>query len=307
MFGNLVSERDTFRFDNEDYLESRYANKTFWIAEAIAIWGAVESRNAGKQAQRLAEEGGAMSQAASYANAADVEALGALNAGAITGAAKNNASMYREIGYANAQAIADATLHNLQMSKIEHDEEQLLHRREEKWHAGNIRAMVGSSGVMVNNGSALAYLNSEVTKGLQERDFLNKRALYTMIGDVEDGLRTSLLTVKSANLNARVTEQNAALQANVAISEAMARGAAMRRQGDISAAVGVANGQAAYYGGQAAAIGAIGNAAGSFQNTYQGWKNSSGTSSTGVVAGSFSTSSSSSSGFSNWMSNYAGP
>ena len=306
MFGNLVSERDTFRFDNEDYLESRYANKTFWIAEAIAIWGAVESRNAGKQAQRLAEEGGAMSQSASYANAADVEALGALNAGAITGAAKNNASMYREIGYANAQAIADATLHNLQMSKIENDEEQLLHRREEKWHAGNIRAMVGGSGVMVNNGSALAYLNSEVTKGLQERDFLNKRALYSMIGDVEDGLRTSLLTVKSANLNARVTEQNAALQANVAISEAIARGAAMRRQGDISAAVGVANGQAAYYGGQAAAIGAIGNAAGSFQQTYSNWKSSSGTASSGIVAGSVSQSSSSS-GFSNWMSNYAGP
>ena len=304
MFGNLVSERDTFRFDNEEHLESRYANKTFWISELISIWGASESIQAGKQAQRLAEEGGAMSQAASYANAADVEALGALNASAITGAAKNNASMYREIGYANAQAIADATLHNLQMSKIEHDEEQRLHRREEKWHAGNIRAMVGSSGVMVNNGSPMAYLNSEITKGLQERDFLNKRALYSMIGDVEDGLRQSLLTVKSANLNAQVTEQNAALQANVAISESIARAAAMRRQGDISAAVGVANGQAAYYGGQASAIGAIGNAAGSFQNTYLNYRNNSGSGSSWNSQ--FSSGNGSFSG-SNWKAGYAGP
>jgi hypothetical protein len=304
MFGNLVSERDSFRFDNEDHIESRYANKTFWISEIIAIWGAVESHNAGKQAQRLAEEGGALSQAASYANAADVEALGALNAGAITAAAKNNASMYREIGYANAQAITDATLHNLQMSAIENDEEQRLHRREERWHAGNIRAMAGSTGVMVNSGSPMAYLNSEITKGLQERDFLATRAQYAMMGDASDGLRKSLLTVKSANMNARVTEQNAALQANVAISESIARAAAMRRQGDISAAVGVANGQAAYYGGQASAIGAIGNAAGSLQNTYLNYRNNSGT---GSSWNSQFSSGNGSFGGSNWKAGYAGP
>lgn len=304
MFGNLVSERDSFKFDNEEYIESRYANKTFWISEIISIWSASESMKAGKEAQRLAEEGGALSQGASYANAADVEALGALNASAITGAAKNNASMYREIGYANAQAITDATLHNLQMSRIENDEEQRLHRREEKWHAGNIRAMVSSSGVQVNTGSPLAYLNSEITKGLQERDFLNKRAMYSMIGDAEDGLRQSLLTVKSANLNAQVTEQNAALQAKVTISESIARAAAMRRQGDINAAVGVANGQAAYYGGQAAAIGAIGNAAGSFQNTYLNYRNNSGSGSSWNSQ--FSSGNGSFSG-SNWKAGYAGP
>ena len=241
---------------------------------AANIFGAASAASGAKEAQRLAEEGGKMSQAASYANAADVESLGALNAGAITGAAKNNASMYREIGYANAQAIVDATMHNLRMAKIENDEQQRLHIRDERWHAGNIRAMAGSSGVMVNSGSPLAFLNSEITKGIQERHFMEHRDAWTMLGLTDDGLKRSLLTVKTANWNAKVTEQNAALQANVAMSEAIARAAAMRRQGDISAQVGVANAQAAYYGGQAAALGGLSNAVSGAATAYTSWKNS---------------------------------
>ena len=275
MFGNLVSERDTFRFDNEEYIESRYANKTFWISEIISIWNASESYKAGKRAQRLAEEGGALSQSASYANAADAEALGALNASAIMGAASNNATMSRELGYENAQAITDATLHNLQMYKMQSDEQIRQHDRQMKWNAGEIRAIVSSSGVMVNGGSPQAFLESQITAGLQDRRFMMERDMYTMIGTAEDGLRQSLLTVKTANMNAQVMESNAALKAQVTIAEATAQAAAMRRQGDISAAVGVANGQAAYYGGQATAIAAIGNAAGYAGQAYSAWKSSS--------------------------------
>ena len=267
------------------------------VGTAANLFGAASAASGAREAQRLAEEGGQMSQAASYANAADVESLGALNAGAITGAAKNNASMYREIGYANAQAIVDATMHNLRMATIENDEQQRLHIRDERWHAGNIRAMASSSGVMVNSGSPLAFLNSEISKGIQERDFLNKRALYAMVGMAEDGLRQSLLTVKSANLNAKVTEQNAALQANVAMSEAIARAAAMRRQGDINAQVGVANGQAAYYGGMSAALGGLSNAASSASTAYTSWRNNSVGPTLPSPYGSFNS----------WMTNYAGP
>jgi hypothetical protein len=217
-------------------------------------------------------EGGKLSKEASYANAADAEALGSLNAGAITRAASTNAAMYSEIGYANANAIAQATQHNLGMYQIQSDEEQKQHRRGEKWHAGEIRAMASGSGIAINSGSPLAYLQSEITKGVEERFYMGRRDALAMIGIGEEGLTKSLLTVKSANYNANITIQNAALKANVTIAEAMAQAAAMRRQGDISEQVGVANAQAARSQGQAAAISGISNAVSSATNAYSTWK-----------------------------------
>lgn len=244
-----------------------------FIQTGLSIFGAVSAKNAGDEAAELAMQGGELSKGASYANAADAERLGAINAGAITGAAKNNAEMMRTIGYANAQAIADSSIHNLRMYNIQSQEEIRLHKREERWHAGEIRAMQGSSGVMVNSGSPLAYLNAEIEKGIEERHYMQTRDAWAMLGLAEDGLRQSLLTVQSANYNAKVTQDNAALQASVTIAEATAQAAAMRRQGDISAQVGVANAQAARSMGTAGALSAIGNAAGYAGNAYAAWKN----------------------------------
>lgn len=238
----------------------------------LSLLGASKADKAADRAYELAMEGGSLSRDASYANAADVERLGAVNAGAITKAAYNNALATREIGYANAQAIADATLHNVQMYKIQSDEEIRLHKRDERWHAGEIRAMMSGTGVMVNSGSPLAYLRSEITKGIQERHFMEYRDAWTMLGLTDDGLKQSLLTVKTANWNAKITQDNAALQAGVVMAEAVAQAAAMRRQGDISAQVGVANAQAARAQGQASALGAIGSAIGYAGNAYSSWK-----------------------------------
>lgn len=260
------------------------------IQTGLSIFGAVSANDAGNEAAELAMQGGELSKGASYANAADVESLGALNAGAITGAAKNNADMMRTIGYANAQAIADSTLHNLRVYSLQSQEQIKLHRRDERWHAGEIRAMQGSSGVMVNSGSPLAYLNAEITKGIEERQFMQTRDAYAMLGMADEGLKRSLLTVQQANYNAKVTQDNAALQARVTIAESVAQAAAMRRQGDISAQVGVANAQAARASGTASAIGAIGSAAGSLGNAYSSFVSSNPTP-----------------GFNNWMSTYAGP
>ena len=292
-----MEDRKAFRWDDEEFIEAKYDSKCFWIAAAVGIaaslYGASQASAAGERAEELMMEGGALSKAASYANAADAEALGARNAGAINKAAANNAQMGREIGYANANAIADATLINLKLYSLQSNEEVRLHRREEKWHAGEIRAVVSSSGFAVNSGSPLAYLQSEITKGLQERTFMQQRSAHTMIGMADEGLTSSLLTVKTANYNAKVTQDNAALQASVAIATATAEAAAMRRQGDISALVGVANAQAARAQGSAAAISAIGSAVGYGASAYQSWSSSQ---------------SPASSTYGNWSStSYAGP
>jgi len=245
------------------------------VGIGVSLLGAAQSASAAKKAERLALEGGALSQAASYANAADAEALGALNAAAITGAAENNAAMTLEMGYANAQAITDATLHNVKMYAIQSNETIKQHVREERWMAGDIRAVLSGSGVMVNGGSPMAYLQATVKAGIQERDFMQRRDALTMIGMAEDGLRQSMLTRKEADLSASVMRSNAALQAQVTIAEATAQANAMRRQGDISKQVGVANAQAAYYGGMSNAIGAIGSAARYAGSAYSSWKASS--------------------------------
>jgi len=238
----------------------------------LGIIGASESAKAGRKAERLMMEGGALSQWASYANASDREALGALNASAITGAAANTAAGMREVGYANGIEILEKEFQNLQMYKMQSDEELRLHRMGERWHAGEIRARMSGTGVLVNSGSPMAYLRSEIVKGLQERRFIQTRDAYTMLHMGKDALRGSLLTVKTANINAQITEENAALQASVAMAEALADAAAMRRQGDISAAVGVANGQAARSAGYGAALSAIGNALPAANTLYQSWR-----------------------------------
>ena len=279
----MMQDRQPFRFDDEEQIEAKYGNKCFWVGAVIgaaaSLYGASQSQKAGEEAEELMMEGGALSRSASYANAADALSLGSLNAGAINKAAANNARMGREIGYANANAIATATVQNLNLYKIQSDEQLKLHRREERWHAGEIRAMIGGSGVQVNGGTPLAYLQSEITKGLEERQFMAMRDSYSMLGMADEGMKSSLLTVMTANYSAKVTQDNAALQASVAMAEATAQAAAMRRQGDISAQVGVANGQAARAQGSAAAISAIGNAVGYGASAYKSWSSSQATTS----------------------------
>jgi hypothetical protein len=242
------------------------------IGAGASAAGAAASIAQGERAFELMKEGGELSKAASYANASDAERIGALNAGAITKAAYNNALATRDVGYSNAKAIASSSLHNLGMYQIQSDEDQRLHRLEERWHAGEIRAMMSGTGVQVNTGSPLAYLRSEITKGIQERQFMLTRDQWTMVGMGADDLKKTLLTVKTANWNAKVTEENAKLQAGVVMAAAVAEAAAMRRQGDIAAAVGVANAQAARAQGNMAAIGAISNAVGYAGDAYSSWK-----------------------------------
>lgn len=231
-----------------------------WLAAGQLILGGlgtISSISAGNEAAAKAEEGGALSKNASYANASDRINIGQINAGAAVSAAANTAMGMREVGASSADALLEAGFHNLRMYDMQSKEELRIHRMQEKWHAGEIRARLSGTGIQVNSGSAMAYLRSEITKGLEERRFMETRDAWTMLGIAEDSLRRSLLTVKTANINAAITQENAALQAGVMMAEAMADANAMRRQGDIAAAVGVANGQAARASGYASAIGSL--------------------------------------------------
>ena len=223
------------------------------------------------EAARKAEEGGKLSAAASLANASDREKLGAINASAITSAASNTAEGMREVGYANAIAISEAALHNVKMYEIQSEEEIRLHTMGERYHAGDIRARMASTGIQVNVGSPMAYLRSEIQKGIAEREYMETRDAYAMIGIADDGIRKSLLTVKTANINANITEKNAALSAQVTMAEAAADAAAMRRQAAILEQVGAANAASARAAGFGSAAGSLMAGIKSLNNAYNNY------------------------------------
>ncbi len=247
-----------------------------YVQAGIAFFGFLSSMSASKKAQALAEEGGRLSKEASYLNANDVEYLGAVNAGVINQMAAKNAAGIRDVGYANALAIAEATHQNLWLHQLQTQEELRIQERDERWHAGEIRAMTASTGIAVNGGSPVAYLKAEIAKGIQERRFMELRGNLTGLRIADDGMKKTLLTVKSANWDAKIIQDNAALKAEVTMLEALAQAASMRRQGDISEMVGVANAQAARANGMSAALGYLskgigyaGQAYASFQTPSQ--------------------------------------
>ena len=250
------------------------------VGQAIlALKGASDASRAAEEAEAMAMEGGALSKEASYANAADASRLGRMNASAINAAAQNNANVARSIGEANALAIQKSTLRNLQLQGLESNENLRRLEREGRWQAGEIRAMQAAGGISINSGSPLAYLNSEVSEGIRSRQFEAMKGIYTMLGMAEEGLTSSLLTIYSSQRNADVMEKNAAMQAEVTIAEADMQAAAMMRQGDIMAQVGVANASAARYQGQAATLSALGNAFSHGAQAYNAWQGATDTSS----------------------------
>lgn len=242
------------------------------IKIGTTIFGFLSQRKAAKQSQQSNQVNAQLQYSANYANAQDALMVGRASAGAVAAAGANNAKMAIYLGYENGSAINEATLHNQELLQIDRDRQWKTHEREEKWHAGSLRAMMGGSGVSTNVGSPMAFLQAEIKAGIEERQFNQDRNLRIAINAAEEGLTRSLLTVKEAKINAQVMRANASAQAGAIMAGATAQANAYRRQGDIALQVGNANAQAAYLNGQANAINTLGSLAGTAGKLYTDWK-----------------------------------
>ena len=227
-----------------------------WLIGGATAGAALYS---GYKSRKAYEEGGEAARDAAYANAGDLRDLAAFNAGGYREAGAVNANAIRTVGEANALAVERATDRNLFMYGITAMEDRRRHILQERTTAGTIRAMAGSSGVQSNTGSPLHYLNAQVDLGIRERRFGDLKAYWTLRNMREEGEDRAGVIRLTADQQASVTEYNANLQAEMAYAEAMRQAQAMERSGDVQAAVGAAQGAAAFAGGVSSAIGSLGN------------------------------------------------
>jgi hypothetical protein len=181
--------------------------------------GYQQSKSAGNAAY---QQGMWNSQQASY--------FGNLNANAIAEAAGHNASMTMAIGELNAWYIERAGERNLKMYGIQADEELRRHVRAEKMTAGSIRAAQSGSGIQVNTGSNLRYLNDQIDEGLNQRHFMMVRHAETKKSIRMDFEDKAFVTRESARLQAEAIAANGAIGAEMARAEAQYKSSQYARE-----------------------------------------------------------------------------
>jgi hypothetical protein len=145
--------------------------------------------------------------------------FGQLNAGAMMEAAHINAGMTMEIGNLNADYILRAGERNLKMYEIQSEEELRRHIRAEKMHAGSVRAAQSGTGIQVNTGSALHYLNDQIDEGLAQRSFMITRHTETKKSIRMDFEDRAYVTRKSAELQAGAIMANGEIGAEMALAQ----------------------------------------------------------------------------------------
>lgn len=146
--------------------------------------------------------------------------FGQLNADAMMEAAHINAGMATEIGELNAWYIERAGERNLKMYGIQSAEELRRHVRAEKMHAGSVRAAQSGTGIQVNTGTHLHYLNDQIDEGLAQRNFMITRHTETKKSIRMDFEDKAYVTRKSAELQAGAIMANGEISAEMALAQA---------------------------------------------------------------------------------------
>ena len=153
-------------------------------------------------------------------NAQQASYFGQLNADAMMEAAGINAAMVTGIAELNAGYIERAGERNLAMYQIQSEEEKRRHIRAEKMHAGHVRAAQSGTGIQVNTGSNLRYLNDQIDEGLAQRHFMLVRHAETKKSIRMDFEDKAYVTRASAALQADAIMANGAISADMALAEA---------------------------------------------------------------------------------------
>jgi hypothetical protein len=152
-------------------------------------------------------------------NAQDALYFGQLNRQAQLEAAGHNAHMAMAIGELNAGYIERAGERNLKLYGIQSAEELRRHVLAEKMTAGQIRAMQSGTGIQVNTGSNLHYLNDQIDEGLNQRHFMMVRHAETKKSIRMDFEDRAYVERESARLQAETIMANGAIAADMALQE----------------------------------------------------------------------------------------
>lgn len=251
-----------------------------WQLAALAI---ASSLFGGYSASKSAQAGGAAAQEAALANAADIRDFGAFNASSILNVGGINAQAIIDVGEINAQYIERSTDRNLFLYGLQADEDVNRHVRAEKQVAGDIRARASGSGVQVNTGSPLQFLNAQVDEGIRQREYMVLTHTETITSMAEEGEDKAFVTRYTADKNAEVTLANAQANAEMAMANAELAASQQENAGELAYQSGQIAASQSMIQGVSGAIGAGANlfaASGGFGTQQSNYTMSSWTGST---------------------------
>lgn len=188
-------------------------------------------------------------------NADDLIALTEQNRALSKYAAGYTAGAIRHIGYANSNAVEQTADRNFALMNLQTSYTNYKMEQETRQMAGDIRARVSSTGISVNEGSPLHYLNQQVAAAEFDRKFTVGVERLSALGYLADEREKARLMRMDADQRADMTVFNEAIASEIAWNEAQARAASMRRGAEMNARTLDIQANAALYSGISQAVG----------------------------------------------------
>ena len=226
----------------------------------LAVAGLFVNSVGGMSAKSDLNKGAALAIKTGKENAAGLMDMTTKNNYIQSNLAEENAMAVINIGYANAEAVELAAARTFAVRSI-----GTAYKAEQMWRArhqmmGEIRARTSGTGIAVNQGSPLHFLNEQAA--LAERDIKMTigMELLSTFGYMADMAEKSRLIKLETMQRADTMRRNVKAQNEVSMNEAIARAAAMRRGSEMTASGMRAQGNAAMWSGISSGIGAFANA-----------------------------------------------
>ena len=188
-------------------------------------------------------------------NADDLIALTEKNRALSKYAAEYTAGAIRHIGYANSNAVEQTADRNFALMGLQTTYTNYKMEQETRQMAGDIRARVASTGISVNEGSPLHYLNQQVAEAEFDRKFTVGAERLSALGYLADEKEKARLMRMDADQRADMTVFNEAIASEIAWNEAQARAASMRRGAEMNARTLDIQANAALYSGISQGLG----------------------------------------------------
>jgi hypothetical protein len=203
------------------------------------------------------DKGAALAIKTGKENAVDLMDMTTKNNALQKNLAEENAMAVINIGYANAAAVELAAARTFAVRSL-----GTRYKAEQMWRArhhmmGEIRARSSSTGISVNEGSPLHFLNEQAQ--LAERDIkmtIGMELLSTFGYMADQSERARLIKLETVQ-RAETMKRNVETANEVALNEAVARAAALRRGSQLTASGMRSQGNAAMWSGFSSGFGSL--------------------------------------------------
>ena len=203
-----------------------------WLIPLLGM--GVSLFTASKQSKQLKEQAAEAIRIGNL-NADDLIAMTEKNLDLSEKAAAKDAAAVTKIGYANIQATKDAAaISSLNIIVPGMEEDRLLEVKQNQM-VGEIRAITGGSGVKVDTGTPLHYMNSQIAAAEHSRKMVKGLRAMTVLSGLWQATKTAEVMKLETDLKAEQIIYNEDINSQIAWNESLARASALRRGADMNA------------------------------------------------------------------------